>query len=131
MSYILYADNQVIATVDSDCTGFVHDPDAPLDYIFGQYGYINDNRHRYKSAKAYSCPNCGAPVKSHTCEYCGTILDPIAAKNEKYNQEWSLQREKSELIFLESRMRALQAQISQEEQNRSIISHLSNTIMKG
>lgn len=24
-----------------------------------------------------NCPNCGAPIKSHQCEYCGTVFaDP-------------------------------------------------------
>ena len=22
----------------------------------------------------YNCPNCGAPVTSHICEYCGTVI---------------------------------------------------------
>ena len=22
-----------------------------------------------------NCPNCGAPIKGHKCEYCGTIFD--------------------------------------------------------
>lgn len=26
----------------------------------------------------YRCPNCGAPVKGHKCDYCGTIIFDFA-----------------------------------------------------
>jgi methionyl-tRNA synthetase len=55
MRCVLYADNRVVDVIE----------DIGLDD---------------KETLKCNCPNCGAPVKSHTCEYCGTILDPIAMK---------------------------------------------------
>ena len=26
----------------------------------------------------FNCPNCGAPVTSHKCEYCGTVIFDFA-----------------------------------------------------
>lgn len=38
----------------------------------------------------YSCPNCGAPIKSHKCEYCDTVFNQGAIDYEEVmNQLYS------------------------------------------
>lgn len=33
--------------------------------------------------RLYSCPNCGAPIKSHKCEYCDTVFNQGAIDYEE------------------------------------------------
>ena len=34
--------------------------------------YENLKRIQWKSVKVTNCPNCGAPIHEHKCDYCGT-----------------------------------------------------------
>lgn len=61
MSYKLYADDQCIDEIFS------------ANEIREKAGYNKVNSKEEK--KICNCPNCGAPVSSYTCEYCGTELE--------------------------------------------------------
>ena len=34
-----------------------------------------------------NCPNCGAPIESDKCAYCGTIFVDFAAESQRCNDE--------------------------------------------
>ena len=39
----------------------------------GKVYYDLPENHNYDLPKDHSCRNCGAPLKSCICEYCGTV----------------------------------------------------------
>ena len=41
-------------------------PTSHFEHVIMASGTIND------SSKSFNCRNCGAPVRSYNCEYCGT-----------------------------------------------------------
>lgn len=45
-----------------------------LDTLYEIHKYINTKPHSYNSytKKSTKCPNCGAPITSSKCDYCGT-----------------------------------------------------------
>ena len=94
MRCVLYADNRVVDVIE----------DIGLDD---------------KETLKCNCPNCGAPINGHTCEYCGTILDPIA-----------MEKEQNELSSLETELKYLQAQLSQAEQSATLLTGFSNLFNK-
>ena len=73
--------------------------------VFGEYG---------------QCRNCGAPLSSYRCEYCGTVYD--------YGMEEERRREESEEKMNELRDILLQAQI--EVQLEEMNAHLRDSNIK-
>ena len=69
-----------------------------------------------------NCPNCGAPLKGSTCEYCGSYFperEPRPVYSgffpgyyDPYNQ----------IMNLQSQLMLAQTQISQSEQSRYLLS---------
>lgn len=41
--------------------------------------YISTKSHSYTSCtkKSTNCPNCGAPITSSKCDYCGTDFEQV------------------------------------------------------
>ena len=127
MQYVLYADNSVAGTIED--IGLDDDMYCYAGYGLSQWahetrkaGLLNCNKINsdiLKEALKFNCPNCGAPVKSHTCEYCGTVLDPIA-----------MEKERNELSSLETRLKCLQIQVSQAEQSATLLTGFSNLFNK-
>lgn len=79
MSYKLYADGQCVEEIFS-----IHELREKAGY-----DKVDDSK---KEKKICNCPNCGAPITNYICEYCGTILDPVRARqvdhemNERYQK---------------------------------------------
>lgn len=61
-----------------------------------------------------NCPNCGAPITSHKCEYCGTVFD-------RDKEEQILQHEKDELL-------QKQFALAQARQTESILANLQTSV---
>lgn len=62
-----------------------------------------------------NCPNCGAPITSHKCEYCGTVFD-------RDKEEQILRREKNELL-------QKQFALAQAHQAESILANLQTSVL--
>lgn len=127
MQCTLYADNEVVDIIED--IGLDDDMYCYVGYGLSQWAnesrkvalldFAKTNSDTFKKTLKFNCPNCGAPVKGHTCEYCGTILDPIA-----------MEKEQNELLSLETRLKCLQAQISQAEQSATLLTGFSNLFNK-
>lgn len=61
-----------------------------------------------------NCPNCGAPITSHKCEYCGTVFDR--------NVEDSLQKQREECNRLRAELQRAQMNASIVAQTNSLLS---------
>ena len=61
-----------------------------------------------------NCPNCGAPITSHKCEYCGTVFDQ--------NAEDSLQKQREECHRLRAELQRAQMNASIVDQTNSLLS---------
>lgn len=59
-----------------------------------------------------NCPNCGAPVKSFQCEYCGTLFQ------DKRNEIKMLADEIQKLMFEDSLVNDRQQTIDRLQRNR-------------
>lgn len=119
MRCVLYADNgdvDIIEDIGLDDDTYCY---SLKDTEVGFKESAETNSDFLKETLKHNCPNCGAPVKSHTCEYCGTILDPIAMK-----------KEQNELSSLETKLKCLQAQLSQAEQSATLLTGFSNLFNK-
>ena len=51
-----------------------------------------------------NCPNCGAPITSSKCEYCGTVfrdqrIDFLIDENERLKQVSNIERLYNDAIF--------------------------------
>lgn len=93
MSYKLYADDQCIAE-------------------------IAENPSEEIQKKPCNCPNCGAPISSYICEYCGTEFEK--PKKVLTNEE---KRESLANFVREQKLR--QIQTSQEWQTQQLLNTLN------
>lgn len=62
-----------------------------------------------------NCPNCGAPITSYKCEYCGTVFD-------RNKEEQILRHEKDELL-------QKQFALAQAHQAESILANLQTSVL--
>lgn len=69
-----------------------------------------------------NCPNCGAPLKGPTCEYCGSYF-PERAPAPVYS---GFAPGYYDHVNLQSQLMSAQAQISQAELSRYLLS-ITNT----
>ena len=119
MQWVLYADNEVVDIIEGiglDDDMYCYSlKDAEISFKES----AETNSDFLQETLKCNCPNCGAPIKSHTCEYCGTILDPIAMK-----------KEQNELSSIETRLKCLRAQLSQAEQSATLLTGFSNLFIK-
>ncbi len=73
MNTKLYADGRCIAEFDSmDATqnGTYYSPSQE-----DGYSSVTINTNQEIKKKSCNCPNCGAPITSDICEYCGTEFE--------------------------------------------------------
>jgi len=96
----LYADNRCIAEFFS------------ANELREMTGY--DKVDSKEEKKICNCPNCGAPIASYICEYCGTKFE--RPKKELLDEEW---RESFDELVRKQRQAELQA--SQEWQTQSLL----------
>ena len=70
--------------------------------------------------KMTNCPNCGAPIKGHKCEYCDTVFDRNAVKYEEVmNKFYSYRTDE-----LEQRLRKAQMDIANANQSAYLLQQM-------
>lgn len=69
--------------------------------------------------KICNCPNCGAPITSYICEYCGTEF-------EKPKKTLPDEENDSRLLNLQEKLRQAKLQASQEWQTQNLLNSLNS-----
>lgn len=124
--YKLYANNECVETVtfDDEARTFMTDN---LQSKTIDIRSTHMNRQAKKSEVKLSqdkapknCPNCGAPRTGHTCEYCGTILDPEEAKKEKEYFDHVVKEKELELERLKKDLQWAQTCAAIDQMNSSL-----------
>lgn len=72
-----------------------------------------------KEKKICNCPNCGAPVNSYICEYCGTEF-------EKPKKKLSDEEARESFADFARKQRLAELQASQEWQTQKLLNSLMN-----
>lgn len=105
----LYADNICVAEV-------LQEYELSMNMIRELYGVDPVMPGRFRDIPVQTnCPNCGAPITSHKCEYCGTVFD-------QDKEEQILQHEKDELL-------QKQFALAQAHQAESILANLQTSVL--
>ena len=68
-----------------------------------------------------NCPNCGAPITSKTCPYCGTTFVNYVDKDEELRK---LQNKDEELRRLQDILKQKEINLSQMRQTQFIIQNM-------
>jgi len=111
----LYANDRCIAEIDSmDATqnGF-YSPSQK-----DGYSSVVINTDQETKKKPCNCPNCGAPVNSYICEYCGTEL-------EKPKKKLSDDEMRESFAEFARKQRQAELQASQEWQTQNLLNALN------
>lgn len=112
MSYKLYADNRCIVNIMDKINELEL---ASSNDLREKPGYAKVNP---QEKKICNCPNCGAPVSSYICEYCGTEFEKpkkVLTDEEKRESFASFVREQ----------KLAQMKASQEWQSQQILNTLN------
>ena len=78
--------------------------------------------------KIYNCPNCGAPISSYICEYCGTEFEKPKKKmpDEDMRESFANFVRKQKLVDeLKRQQRRTELQASQEWQTQNLLNALN------
>lgn len=115
MSTKLYADSKCIAEFDSmdvtkNGTYFPPQKDG--------YSTVTINTDQEIKKKPHNCPNCGAPITSYICEYCGTAF-------EKPKKKLSDDEMRESFAELARKQRQAELQASQEWQTQNLLNTIN------
>ena len=75
--------------------------------------------------KSSNCPNCGAPLKGATCEYCGSFFPERAIPQQTYFDPYSQLSQTCMNLQMQLNLAQAQTQISQIEQSRYVLSMMN------
>ena len=127
MSTKLYANDRCIAefdTMDITQSGTY----SPLQKDGYKSVTINTNQETKK--KPCNCPNCGAPISSYICEYCGTEFEK-PKKKLSYEEmresfaEAEIVRKQKLIDELKRQQRRAELQASQEWQTQNLFNAIN------
>lgn len=79
---------------------------------------IAENPREEIQKKPYNCPNCGAPISSYICEYCGTEF-------EKPKKKMSDEKMRESFAEFARKQKQAELQASQEWQTQNLLNALN------
>lgn len=112
----LYADNRCIAEFDL-MVATQNGTYSPSQK--DGYSSVTINTDHEIKKKPHNCPNCGAPITSYICEYCGTEF-------EKPKKKLSDEENDSHLLNLQEKLRQAELQASQEWQTQNLLNTINS-----